>query len=198
MLDKTRLRGMAATNGVVDALSFKKSADKGEGERLPSSIGDNMGAEKGGGVPCVFAAMLATWGDIDADLHDQRPPHKPPDLPQCYASDLRVPRSYQEAIQSEHAQPMEGFDGTEFYGLLGAGTFEPTEQPVDNFVNAMWNFDWKAYEYGWPTKNKASLVARGDEQRADIHFGELFAPTVAVSSVRLLAAMVCEWSIDAC
>ena len=112
MLDKTRLRGMAATNGDVDALRFKKSADKGEGERLPSSIGDNMGAEKGGGVPCVFAAMLATWGDIDADLHDQRPPHKPPDLPQCYASDLRVPRSYQEAIQSEHAQSMEGFDGT--------------------------------------------------------------------------------------
>ena len=43
-------------------------------------------------------------------------------------------------------------------------------------------------EYGWPTKTKARLVARG----------ELFAPTVAVPCVRLLAAMACELGLDLC
>ena len=60
----------------------------------------------------------------------------------------------------------------------------------------MWIFDWKADEYGWPTKTKARLVARGDEQRMNIDFGQLFAPTVAVSSVRLLTAMACELDLD--
>ena len=88
--------------------------------------------------------------------------------------------------------------GQEVYGLPDAGTFEPISQPVDNFINAMWVFDWKADEYGWPTKIKAKLVARGDEQRANIDFGELFAPTVAVSSVCLLTAMACELDLDLC
>ena len=48
------------------------------------------------------------------------------------------------------------------------------------------------------TKTKARLVARGDEQRVNIDFGELFAPTVAASSVRLLTAMACELDLDLC
>ena len=60
----------------------------------------------------------------------------------------------------------------------------------------MWVFDWKADECGWPTKPKAKRVARGDEQRANVDFGELFAPTAAVSSVRLLTAMACKLDLD--
>ena len=59
-------------------------------------------------------------------------------------------------------------------------------------------YNWKADEYGWPTKTKTRLVARGDQQRMNVDFGELFAPTVAVSSVRLLAALACELNLDLC
>ena len=62
----------------------------------------------------------------------------------------------------------------------------------------MWVFDRNADKYGWPTKTKARLVARGDEQRMNFDFGELFAPTVAVSRVRLLTAMACELDLDLC
>ena len=82
MLDKTTLQ--VATHGAVGALCFKMSADMGRSERPPHSIGENMEVEKGGGIPCVFASMLATRGDTDAVLYDLLPPRKPPDSPQCY------------------------------------------------------------------------------------------------------------------
>lgn len=62
----------------------------------------------------------------------------------------------------------------------------------------MWEFDWKTDEYGWRTLTKPRMVARGNEQRANIDFGDLFAPTVAVSGVRLLAAMACELNLGVC
>ena len=42
--------------------------------------------------------------------------------------------------------------------------------------------------FGLATKSKARLVARGDMQREFVHFAGLYAPTVATSTVRLLAA----------
>ena len=69
---------------------------------------------------------------------------------------------------------------------------------MDNYINGMWVFDSKADEYSWPTQTKARLVARGDEKRANIGFGKLFAPIVAVSSIRLLTAMAYELDLDLC
>ena len=71
------------------------------------------------------AFLLATREEICDALDDQRPPHKPPDLPHCYASDLRVPGSYREVMRTEYAHLWEDSTGREFYGLLDAGTFEP-------------------------------------------------------------------------
>ena len=80
---------------------------------------------KSGGIPWAMAAMLATREDIQATLNDQRPPYKPPDLPQCYARDLKVPRNHTEAMRSEHAHLWKDSSGWAFYRLLEAGTFEP-------------------------------------------------------------------------
>ena len=59
-------------------------------------------------------------------------------------------------------------------------------------------FDWKVDRFGWPTNTKARIVARGDMQREFIDFGDLYAPTVASSSVRLLAALACEHDLELC
>ena len=40
--------------------------------------------------------------------------------------------------------------------------------------------------FGIATKAKARLVARGDMQRLFVDFADLYAPTVATSSLRLL------------
>ena len=141
MLDKSTLQAMVVTHEVVDAFRFKKSAVMGGHGLLSSSVGGNVGTEMGRGIPCAFVAMLATRDDIDDTLDNQRPPYKLLDLLQCYASDLRVPGSYIEAMRSEHANLWKGSTGREVYGLLDAGTFEPVWHPVDNFVNAVWVFD---------------------------------------------------------
>ncbi|CAB1115707.1 unnamed protein product [Ectocarpus sp. CCAP 1310/34] len=147
----------------------------------PSFGGRGSGGAVGAGGAVVsgwgesqhgFAAKFATREDVDAALRAERPPDKMPDLPHCLASDLRVPKTFKEAMRSQHL--WDDAVGREFFGLLDAD------------------------EYGWPTKFKARLVARGDMQRASIDFGELFAPTVSVSSVRLLAALACEQNLDLC
>ena len=69
--------------------------------------------------------MLATREEIDDSPNNQLPPHKPPDLKYCYASDLRIPWSYREAMRSDHAHLWEDSTGRRFYVLLDAGTFEP-------------------------------------------------------------------------
>ena len=87
--------------------------------------GEELSAGKSGGIPWAMAAMIATSEGIEATLSDQRPPYKPPDLPQCYARGLKVPRTHTEAMRSEHAHLCKDSSGREFYGLLEAGTFEP-------------------------------------------------------------------------
>lgn len=146
----------------------------------------------------AFVARLASTGDIQASLEDARPSPDPPELPQCYAGDLKVPKNYTEAMRSNNAYLWEHSVAKEYYGLLDAGTFREIEQQPETFIKAKWLFDWKVDEYGWPMKTKARLVARGDKQRPgfDFVYGEVFSPTVSVSSVRLLAALACEMDLD--
>ena len=97
-------------------------------EQLPPAVedrGEELSVGKSGGIPWAVAVMLATREDIEATLNDQRPPYKPPDLPPCYARNLKVPRNHTEAMRSEHAHLWKDSSGREFYGLLEAGTFEP-------------------------------------------------------------------------
>ena len=85
----------------------------GEGrEQVASAVEDRaeeLSAEKSGGIPWAMAAMLATREGIEATLSGQRPPYKPPDLPQCYARDLKVSRNHTEAMRSEHGHLWKDF-----------------------------------------------------------------------------------------
>ena len=92
MTNQAELLSVLATRGVVDARPLGVLPTIGE-RRLPSlSVGDRGGtpsAGEHGGTRSGLAALLATRKDIDATLHDQRPPYEPPDLLDCYASDLK-------------------------------------------------------------------------------------------------------------
>ena len=98
-MDKTALLSMFDTREFVTASRRKESTSVGGNGQLSSSVGTG----EPGGMPCALATRLAAREDIDNTLRDQRPPYKPPDLPQCYASDLKVRRSHKEAMRSEYA-----------------------------------------------------------------------------------------------
>ena len=58
-------------------------------------------------------------------------------------------------------------------------------------IDAKWVYTWKVDEHGWVVKAKSRLVARDFKQREGVDFGEIFAPTVSSSCVRLLSAIAC-------
>ena len=65
-------------------------------------------------------------------------------------------------------------------------------------MDAMWLFNWKSDEFGWVSRAKSRLVARGFKKREGLDFGETFAPTVSSSCVRSLSAIACELDLDVC
>ena len=89
--------------------------------------GDKGGARaRGRGeLSYILATMFATLGNVHAALRNHRPPDKRPNLPHCYASDLRVSHIYKEAMNSELSGLWENSVARRFCGLLDAGTFKP-------------------------------------------------------------------------
>ena len=94
MMGNSALVSMLNTRGAVDASRRKEPPPVGGRGQPPLYAGKN------GGTPWAFAAMLATREGIDATLDDQRPLHRPRDLPHCYASDLKVPKRHKRAMLS--------------------------------------------------------------------------------------------------
>ncbi|CAB1115173.1 unnamed protein product [Ectocarpus sp. CCAP 1310/34] len=125
--DKATLLSTLTTRSIVD----------GGRKEIPSSAGGRDGAEPGGRerggtkkeglreeVPFACATLLASREDIDRAMMDLDPPEVAPDLPQCYASDLRVPKTYRETVSSQHADLWIHSVEKQFRGLMEAGTFE--------------------------------------------------------------------------
>ena len=65
-------------------------------------------------------------------------------------------------------------------------------------VSAKWVYSWKVNELGHVVRAKARLAARGFAQRESIDFFETFSPCPSVASIRLLAAIACEFGWDLC
>ncbi|CAB1113952.1 unnamed protein product [Ectocarpus sp. CCAP 1310/34] len=144
----TGLISMLDKNALVSMLEVRSAGDEERrelggaeaGEPGGTGTGEQAGAlaavdpgAAGAGFPLAFATLLANREDIDATLRDQRPPEQRPDLPHCQASDLRVPKSYKEAMASEHRHLWSDSMQREFYGLLEAGTFTPAKERCDKF-----------------------------------------------------------------
>ena len=114
-------RYLKRTGGVGECMGDRP--DVGAGGENSEGCGWSVG-RSGRGVPLGLVARLAKRGDIDAALHEMRPPHLRPDMPLYHAKDLRVPKSFKGARDGEHG--VQFMDGVmrEVFGLLKAGAFE--------------------------------------------------------------------------
>ena len=137
---------------------------------------------------------------LDTFVRTLHPGLPPPDadLPTSPANDVLTPSTVAEAESSEHAAVWRDSRTREFRGLLQGNTFGLTLQPFGNVIDPKRLFSWKLDEFGWISKAKSTLVARGFKQREGIDFGETFAPTVSSSCVRSLSAIACELGLDVC
>ena len=79
----------------------------------------------------------------------------------------------------------------EFKGLVGLNAFELVDVVPNgaNVVSARWVFAWKVDKDGNIVKLKARLVARGFSEVHTVDFLEIYAPTPAASSLKLLVAI---------
>ena len=146
----------------------------------------------------ALAQGIATREAFDEAFHEHELPPPDADLPTAPASDVPTPSTVAEADSLEHAAIRRNSRTREFRGLLQAHTFGPAWQPIGNVIDAKWLFNWKSDEFGWVSKAKSRLVARGFKQREGIDLGKTFAPTVSGSCVRLLSAIAYELDLDVC
>ena len=88
-------------------------------------------------------------------------------MPHCHARDLRVPKSYAEMKRGENSLQFLDAVKREVHGLIEAGAFEVADeyQRIENCIGSKLVFDWKVDAFGFATKAKSRLVARGDMQR---------------------------------
>ena len=146
----------------------------------------------------TLAQGIATREAFDEAFREHELPPPDADFPTAPVSDVPTPSIVAEADSSEHAAVWRNSTTREFRGLLQANTFGPAQQPIGNVIDAKWLFNWKSDEFGWVSKAKSRLVARGFKQREGIDFGDTFSPTVSSSCVRLLSAIACELDLDVC
>ena len=126
----------------------------------------------------ALAQGIATREAFDEAFRKHELPPPNADLPTALASDVPTPSTVAEADSSEHAATWRNSRTREFRGLLQANTFGPAWQPIGNVIDAKRLFSWKSDEFGWVSKAKSRLDARGFKQRKGTDFEETFAPTV--------------------
>ena len=124
----------------------------------------------------ALAQGIATREAFNEAFREHELPPPDADFPTAPASDVPTPSTFAEAESSEYASIWRDSRTREFRGL----------------------FSWKSNEFGFVSKAKLRLVARGFNQREGIYFGETFAPTVSSFCAHLLIAIACELDLDVC
>ena len=111
-------------------------------------------------------------GPIPADIDLNQPPRSRREI------EIRLDKTvWTEAMQAE-------VDNLESHG-----TYRVAPLPIGRrAIRPKWVFIWKRDKDGNPIKAKARLVIMGCEQEEGVDYGATFAPTVKISTVRLVLA----------
>ena len=125
-------------------------------------------------------------------LYDQKEQPEPT-LKQWKGSDIRIPRSYAEAMRSEQSQQWLQAMETEINAIMSKGVLKviPTSnKPEDKrSLRLMWVYAIKTDDLDNVVRFRARLVGRGDSQVYGVDFVDSFAPVARLSSFRLLLAL---------
>lgn len=105
-------------------------------------------------------------------------------------NDPHSPDTRKEAISGPDAQCWLKAEVEELSKIKNAGTYQLVTRPKDRkVVGCRFAYKLKVDATGKPTVYKARLVAKGYSQIPGVDFGETFAPTVRLESLRVLFAI---------
>ena len=103
-----------------------------------------------------------------------------------------VPKTYADAVSSSESTCWQEAMEEEYRSLVDNETFElvgvPKDKPV---VGGRWVFAIKTDSKG-NEKHKARYVAKGYSQTPNVDYGETFAPTARITSVRMLLQLAVQ------
>ena len=118
-------------------------------------------------------------------------------LPATVVLGIPIPRTYKEAMRSQHAKEWDAAVREEIKQLILNGTWEEFVLPNGaNLVSTKWVFTIKETVSGGIERFKARLVARGFSQAYGTDYTETFAPTVRMDTLRLFLAMVAKRDLE--
>jgi hypothetical protein len=104
---------------------------------------------------------------------------------------IAEPSSYNEALQSEHADLWKAAADDEMASILTNDTWEVVEPPPGaNIIGSRWVFKVKYDTSGNVSRFKARLVAQGYKQVEGLDYNEVFAPVSKYTTIRTMMALV--------
>lgn len=105
-----------------------------------------------------------------------------------YLKILKPPRSYAEAMRSDHAESWKPACDAEMEMMKRMTVWEVVDKPAGlTPIDLKWVFAYKKVDdEGNPTKFKARLVARGFKQLEGVDYTETFAPTATFAGLRIM------------
>ena len=116
------------------------------------------------------------------------------------AANVPIPSCFAQAVSGDHQDEWRAAIASEKQSLLEAGVFKMV--PVSAVpegqkpISALWVFDVKQKPDGTVSRFKARLCARGFLQVPGRDYKETFAPTVRMSSMRLVMALAAQWDLE--
>ena len=106
------------------------------------------------------------------------------------------PMSHAEALRTAESPHWIAAMDEEVAGMFANGTWTIVDiDPLWNLLRSRWVYKRKKNKDGSLERYRALLVAKGFMQRAGIDYGEIFAPVVRYTTVRILFALCAHYGL---
>ena len=117
-----------------------------------------------------------------------------PERYEAHAVDIRIPQTFEEAINSAEKEKWRKAIREEIEALKANRTWHVTSLPKGkNAIDSKWVFSVKPCTNGGSIPRfKARLCAKGYAQRKGIDYHDTFSPTVRYDSIRILLALAVQ------
>ncbi len=112
------------------------------------------------------------------------------------SSNVQIPETVEEALNSEYADERWSAMQSEYDSLMANDTWELVEMPPNQkVVSSKWVFALKKDKDNNIERFKARLVAKGCSQKYGVNYTETFSPVVRSETVRMMFAIAAEYGL---